>query len=60
MQADNRSTHHNNHLPDAPKEGVAVEEVVEEAVEEAAEEDYLHQQDQACFLRMDEPLTQHS
>jgi hypothetical protein len=57
-QADNRSTHHRNHLPDAQKEEVVVEEAVEE--EEMVEEDYLPQQDQACFLHMDEPLTQNS
>jgi hypothetical protein len=71
MQADNRFTHHRNHLPDALKEEVAEEEVAEEvaaeeavaeeaAAEEMEEEGYLHQQDQACFLRMDELLTQNS
>jgi hypothetical protein len=59
-QADNRSTHHHNHLPDAQKEEVAVEVAVEEVEEEAEEEDYLRQQDQACFLHMDELLTQNS
>jgi hypothetical protein len=39
----------------------AEEVVVKEAEEEeAAEEDYPHQQDQACFLHTDEPLTQNS
>jgi hypothetical protein len=62
MWADNRFTHHRNHLPDALKEEVAKEEVAEEEVveEEMEEEGYLHQQDQACFLRMDELLTQNS
>jgi hypothetical protein len=62
MWADNRFTHHHNHLPDALKEEVAEGEVaVEEAeVEEMEEEGYLHQQDQACFLCMDELLTQNS
>jgi hypothetical protein len=36
---------------------VAVEEAV---VEEMEEEDYLPLQDPACFLHMDEPLTQNS
>jgi hypothetical protein len=37
-----------------------MEETVEaeEEAEEAAEEDYLRQQDQACSLHTDEPLTQ--
>jgi hypothetical protein len=48
---DNRSTHLRNHLPDAQKEEVAVEE-------EMVEEDYLLQQDQACSLHTDELLTQ--
>jgi hypothetical protein len=61
IQADNRFTHHHNHLPDALKEVVEEEVAVEEeAVEETEEEGYLHQQDQACFLRMDELLTQNS
>jgi hypothetical protein len=55
-QTDSHSTHHRNHLPDDPKvEATAVEAV--EAVE-AAEEDYLRQQDQACFPCTDELLTQ--
>jgi hypothetical protein len=62
MQANNHFIHHHNHLSDALKEEVAEEEVaVEEvAVEEMEEEGYLHQQDQACFLHMDELLTQNS
>jgi hypothetical protein len=53
-QTDSHSTHHRNHLPDDP----AMEaEAVVEAVE-ATEEDYLRQQDQACFLHTDELLTQ--
>jgi hypothetical protein len=60
MQEDNRSTHHHNHLPDAPKEEVVEVVVAVEEVEEAAEEDYLRQQDQACSLHMDELLTQNS
>jgi hypothetical protein len=59
-QADNCSTHHHhNHLPDVPtKVAGAAEEAAEagEAVEEA-EEDYLRQQDQACFHHTDELLT---
>jgi hypothetical protein len=58
-QADNRSTHHRNHLPDAQK-GEAVVEEEEEEEEEMAEEDCLPQQDQDCFLHMDEPLTRNS
>jgi hypothetical protein len=62
MQTDSHSTHHCNHLPDDPKVEAAMEVAVEaeEAVEavEAVEEDYLHQQDQACSLHMDELLTQ--
>jgi hypothetical protein len=59
MLVDSHSTHHRNHLPDAQKEEAAVEEVVEEE-EEMVEEDYLLQQDQACSLHTDEPLTQNS
>ena len=59
MQTDSRSTHHHNLLPDVPTEAVeeTVEEVVEEAEEAAAAEDYLCQQDQACFPHTDELLT---
>jgi hypothetical protein len=60
MQADNRSTHHRNHPPDAQKEEAAEEEEEVEEEEEMAEEDYLLQQDQACSLHTDEPLTQNS
>jgi hypothetical protein len=61
MKADSRSTHHRNHLPDDPTmEAEEAAEVVEVEVVEAevAEEDYPHPQDQACFLHMDELLTQ--
>jgi hypothetical protein len=39
---------------------VEAEEAEEVEEEEAAEEDYPRQQDQACFLHMDEPLTRNS
>jgi hypothetical protein len=52
---DNRFIHHRNHRPDAPREEVRREAEVEE--EEMEEEDYLLQQDQACFHPMGEPLT---
>jgi hypothetical protein len=62
-QTDSHSTHHQNHPPDDPKveatevKAVEVMEAVEAEEAVAGEEDYLRQQDQACFLHMDELLT---
>jgi hypothetical protein len=58
MLADNHSTHHHSHLPDAQKEEAV--EVVAEEEEEMVEADYLLQWDQACSLHTDEPLTLNS
>jgi hypothetical protein len=57
-QADNRFTHHRNHLPDVQRRGSGGGGGGGGG--EMEEEDYLPPQDQACFLHTDEPLTQNS